>query len=166
MLWFFTLVFPFIRKYLFISLNMFSMNLAKILCRNCRGISDQDTFSWLFKLIKKLKPLLVCLVETNANSDWVDLFCKKTLRHWEWASVFAKGFSGGIFILWSLTIGQVTPIVASPRALHIVVSTTFSKTFLISVVYNSSRCFNQRFLWHELSKLSSLSGSLAHSWGL
>lgn len=131
------------------------MNSAKILYWNCRGISAGDT-SRILKLIKTLKPFLVCLVETRGNSDRVNRFCKKIPRHWEWAFVLTEGFSGGIFILWSSSISQVTPIAVSHCALHVVVSTTFSKPFIISIVYNSSRCFNQHFLWHELSKLSHL----------
>lgn len=78
-----------------------------------KGISSRDTSARLFRLIKTIKPLLVCLVETRADSSRVDRFCKKLPRHWEWAAILADGFSGGIFVLWNPIIGKVTPLAFS-----------------------------------------------------
>lgn len=54
------------------------------------------------------------------------------------------------------TIGQVTPIVVSRCALHIIISTNSTNSFIVSVVYNSNHFCKQCLLWHELSKISSL----------
>lgn len=105
------------------------MNIAKILCWNCRGISTGDTSSRVFCLIRTLKPLIVCLVETRANSDRVDRFCNKVPKHWEWTAILAEGFSGGIIVLWYSVVGQVTPLASSQHALHWVVSTSPSNHF-------------------------------------
>ncbi|XP_039118470.1 uncharacterized protein LOC120254421 [Dioscorea cayenensis subsp. rotundata] len=123
---------------------------------NCRGISAIDTSSGVLRLIRKFNPIIVCLVETHANSDRVDRFCNKVPKHWEWTAILANGFSGGIFVLWNKAIGKVTPIVVSRRVLHIIISSASSKSFIISVVYNSVRFQKQCLLWNELSKITCL----------
>lgn len=115
------------------------MNCAKFICWNYRGISARDTSARVFHLIKRFRPLIVCLVETRANSERVDRFCNKIPRHWEWAAILADGFLGGIIVLWNPIIGMVTHLAISRHALHLVVSTTMSKTFIISMIYNSLR---------------------------
>lgn len=89
----------------FFTLLVFLMNSAKIICWNCRGISSRDTSSRVFRLIRTFKLVLVCLVETRADSGRVDRFCRKLPKHWEWAAILADGFSGGIIVLWYTGIG-------------------------------------------------------------
>ncbi|XP_039118690.1 uncharacterized protein LOC120254702 [Dioscorea cayenensis subsp. rotundata] len=132
------------------------MNYAKIICWNCRGISARDTSARVFRFIKKFKPQVVCLIETRANLERLDRFCKKVPNQWGWAVILADGYSGGIIVLWNTVIGQVTPLAFSRHALHLVVSSALSKTFLISVIYNSLRWRSQLFLWNELSKITPL----------
>lgn len=115
------------------------MNSTKIICWNCRGVSARDTSSRVFRLIRSHKPVVVCLVETRANADRLDLFCRKVSKNWDWAAILSDGFSGGLIVLWHKSIGVVSPISVSKRALHIIISTNSSKTFLISAIYNSSR---------------------------
>lgn len=132
------------------------MMIAKFLCWNCRGLSARDTSDYIFKLIRIHKPSLVCLVETRANSGRIDRFRFKIPRSWHWAAIEADGYSGGIFILWNKSLGHVTPIVASRRALHIVISSSVFKNCVISIVYNSTFSRKQCLLWNELSKISKL----------
>lgn len=80
---------------LFIS---FLMSTAKILFWNCRGISARDTYSTVLRLIKTLNPVLVCLVETQANSEHLDRFCNKIPWRWQWATILSDRFSGGIIV--------------------------------------------------------------------
>ncbi|XP_039130894.1 uncharacterized protein LOC120267295 [Dioscorea cayenensis subsp. rotundata] len=94
--------------------------------------------------------------ETRANADRLARFCRKVSKHWDWAAILSDGFSGGIIVLWHKSVGVVTPVSVSKRALHIIITNNSSKTFLISVIYNSSRFRKQCFLWNELSKLSAL----------
>lgn len=70
----------------------------------------------------------------------------KVPKCWDWAAVLSDGFFGCIIVLWHKSIGMVTPVALSRRALHIV----------ISVVYNLTRFHNKCFLWNELSKITSL----------
>lgn len=132
------------------------MIMTKIICWNCRGISSGDTSSRILRLIRTLKPAVICLVETRANEDRFIRFCRKVPKCWDCAAFLSDGFSGGIIVLWHKSIGTVTPVAVSRRALHIVISFDSSKTFLISMVYNSTRFCNQCYLWNELSKITAL----------
>lgn len=137
------------------SLFMIMIN-KKILCWNCRGILASETSARLFHLIRSHRPALVCLVETRANSPRVDKFCKNISRSWNWTALLADGFSGGIIVLWRKSLGVVSPVAVSRRALHLVISPSSSITLLISVVYNANRLSSQRNLWTELSRLAAL----------
>lgn len=108
------------------SFTDFSMNSAKILYWNCRGILARETSSRVFRLIRTHNPLLFCLVETRASSDRVDCFCKKISKNWDWAAIMADGLFGGIIMFWNMIIRQVTPIASFRRALHIVISSDSS----------------------------------------
>lgn len=128
----------------------------KIFCWNCRGFSAPHTAAHIFKAIRTYKPSLVCLVETRANFERIDRFRIKLSPSWDLAAIESLGFSGGIFIFWNKSIGHVSPLAVSRRALHIVVSSPNHTNCIISVVYNSNFSRYQRFLWHELSKISQL----------
>lgn len=138
------------------SIYIIIMNTTKILCQNCKIISTRDTYSRVLRFIKVIKPLLVCLAETRANSEQVDHFCSRIPRNWQWAAILSDGLSGGIIVIWNPIIGQVTPVASSHRALHLVVTTQASLSSIISVVYNSLKYRGQCFLWHELSRINGL----------
>lgn len=116
---------------LFISLPM---NTTKIICWNYRGISMRDTSSRVFRLMRTHKLVVVCLVETRANSDRLDRFCRKMPKNWDWAAMLSNGFYGGIITFWHKSNGRVSPMVVSRRALHIIITNTSSNAFLISVI--------------------------------
>lgn len=116
------------------------MSTAKILCWNCRGISARDTYSRVFRLIRTLKQLLVCLVETRAKSERVDRFCNKIPRRLQWVVILSDGFSGGIIVIWNPIIGKVTANVSSCRALYLAATSQSSSSFIIYVIYNSLQC--------------------------
>ncbi|XP_039141957.1 uncharacterized protein LOC120279156 [Dioscorea cayenensis subsp. rotundata] len=128
----------------------------KLCCWNCRGLSSRDTCARIFRLIHQDKLSILCLVETRANSDRISKFCSKLSKSWDWAAILADGFSGGILVCWKKGIGQVTPIATSRRVLHILISSSYFKNTIISVVYNSCRFQSQCSVWYELSKISSL----------
>lgn len=71
------------------------MHKANIICWNYRRISSKDTSTRVLHLIQKNRPMIICLVETRANSKRVDRFSVKTPRNWDWAALLADGFSWG-----------------------------------------------------------------------
>lgn len=65
-------------------------------------------------------------------------------------------FSGGIITFWRSHLGLVTPIAASRNVIHLVISTGNLYSWILSVVYNSTRIQDQHLTWAELSGMSSL----------
>lgn len=128
----------------------------KIICWNCRGISNRDTSNRILKFLRQDKPSVLCLVETRADSSRVDRLISKLSRLWRWAAILANGYSGGIMVIWNSRLGLVSPIAISRRALHLIISYDQSHSWLISVIYNGTRLSSQTDLWFELSKLSTL----------
>lgn len=52
--------------------------------------------------------MMVCLVETRTNDDWVNCSCAKLPNSWDWAVILAEGYSGGILVAWNELHAQVT----------------------------------------------------------
>lgn len=130
---------------------------AKILYWNNRAIMAHDTSARVLRLIRKCRPLVVCLVKTRANTNRVDCFYAKLPRSCYWAIILPWGFSGGIIVLWNKIVGWVSPISVSRRALHLIISSDSLANWIMLAIYNSTQVWSQCSLWNEFSKLSTLS---------
>lgn len=106
--------------------------------------------------MKKIKPIIFCLVETKADGDRLSRFCSKLGKRWNWAAIIADAFSGGIIAIWNKNLGSVTPMVKSRFALHLVITTNNAKSWIMSIVYNSNRIHGQCLLFNELSGITCL----------
>ncbi|KAJ0960379.1 hypothetical protein J5N97_001796 [Dioscorea zingiberensis] len=131
------------------------MNTLKILCWNCRGSSNPKTLNRIKSLIRRCQPDLVCLVETRADSNRIDNFCKKFNKGWHWAGIPSQGMSGGIVTLWKQRVGMVTPLATTKLCLHLIISSENPREWVLSVVYNAQSIQIQRSLWHNLEIFSS-----------
>ncbi|KAJ0975885.1 hypothetical protein J5N97_017850 [Dioscorea zingiberensis] len=132
------------------------MESIKLICWNCRGVSNSATISRIKSIIRMHQPDLVCLVETRADADRAYTFCKKFAKRWHWAAIPAQGMSRGIVVLWKHNIGLVTPFAISKYSLHLVISADNPKEWVLTVVYNSQRLQVQKSHWLELETFSSL----------
>lgn len=108
------------------SFTDFSMNSAKILYWNCRGILARETSSRVFRLIRTHNPLLFVLLKPEPALTVLTASVKKISKNWDWAAIMADGLFGGIIMFWNMIIRQVTPIASFRRALHIVISSDSS----------------------------------------
>lgn len=103
----------------------FIMKSANIIWWNYRGISTRDTSSRILCFIQSHKSMLMCLVETMANSDRINHFCSNLLRNWKWVAILADSYFGGIIILLNKLLSQLTPMVVSRRAMLVIISPVF-----------------------------------------
>lgn len=55
------------------------------------------------------------------------------------------GYSGGIIILWKREIGLVTPILRTKTSIHLVIYSSVSVSWVISIVYNSQRFLTRTY---------------------
>lgn len=51
--------------------------LTKFVSWNCRGVSGRDTVARIKYLMRKLNPVIFCLVETRADDARLEKFCSK-----------------------------------------------------------------------------------------
>lgn len=119
---------------------------TKIFSWNYRGLSNSRTVEYLFDIMHRLKPDFICLLETKTNSDRILRFCNRLKPRWDWATILASGFSGGILILWRQQVGCVTPIAISKLALHLVITTSFD-SWVLFAIYNSQMLSDHKALW-------------------
>ncbi|KAJ0967480.1 hypothetical protein J5N97_024397 [Dioscorea zingiberensis] len=129
-----------------------------IILWNCRGVTGKDTVSRIFNLIKTYNLVLVCLVETRADTQRTRNFCKKFKKQWDWAATPARGYSGGIIILWKKDIEKVTPICFSRHVIHLTISNNPFKPWIISIVYNGQSLEEQKATWKELDSIANIAG--------
>lgn len=85
-------------------------NTSKLVCWNCRGISGRDTSSCVRYMMKKINPIIFCLVETREDNGRINNFCSKLGHKWAWAAIVAGGYSGGIIVIWKKQVGKITPL--------------------------------------------------------
>lgn len=69
--------------------------------------------------------------------------------------VEARGFSGGIWILWNNNSISITQIQAHDQFLHVKVEAASTGTWLLSVIYASPRASERAELWEAILNLSS-----------
>lgn len=94
----------------------------KIICWNCRGISNTNTLDRIKYFMNHLKPNIVCLMETKASAECIQRFCSRFKSTWDWAAIPTLDFSSGIITLWSRTIGTVILVAVSLLEPHLVIS--------------------------------------------
>ena len=132
------------------------MNCTNFLCWNCRGVSNFRTVNRVKKLLNRLNLTFICLVETRADEDRTSRFCNKFSKRYDWAAIPARGFSGGIIILWRKGFGKITHVAFSRYALHLVITSGNPREWILSVVYNSQHIYTQHALWKSLSSIALL----------
>ncbi|KAM0941656.1 putative Endonuclease/exonuclease/phosphatase superfamily [Dioscorea sansibarensis] len=79
---------------------------------------------------------LICLVETKASPERVYRFCSRIMHRWEWVAIHSPGLSGGILVLWKKKTDDVTLVVTSRFALHLVI-TAKDQSSVLTTIYNS-----------------------------
>ena len=127
----------------------------KIFSWNCKGLSNVHTVNRVKDVMARLKPNLVCLVETKASPERVYRFCSKIMHKWEWVAISSLGLSGGILVLWRKKVGDVTLVVNSRLALHLVI-TTKDQSWVLTTVYNSQVISDHKRLWNSLNVFNTL----------
>lgn len=128
----------------------------KIICSNYGGISNSRTVDHIEDFIRRLKPTIICLVETKTDIVRSLRFYNRFARSWEWAVIPAQGFSGGIIVLWSRGLGLVTPLAATRMSLNLVISST-EGPWILTVIYNSQFLSSQKLLWQILAGINNIS---------
>ncbi|XP_019151953.1 PREDICTED: uncharacterized protein LOC109148673 [Ipomoea nil] len=132
-----------------------------LLVWNCQGAASRKFRRILGNFTKVYKPEIVCLLETKVSGAQANDICCR-LGFDEWLRVEAFGFSGGIWVLWNLTI-LVDVLITHPQFVVAKVSHSGSPCWFLSFVYGSPNITLRRELFSELSRcnVNSMGGWLS-----
>ena len=116
-------------------LNIISM---KILLWNCRGAGNPNFRRNFVELMRYHQPSIVMLVETHISGQQAEII-SMGLGFDSVVQSKAKGFSGGIWLLWDSDAVNIDVISINQQVIHAVVQVSSSSPFwLFSAVYPSS----------------------------
>lgn len=119
---------------------------------NCRGTAAKGFTSLVRDLRKEYDYSLIFLLETHASGDKALRQAKKTGFGGQFI-VDANGHSGGIWCLWDVGYWNVDVINNSNQFVHMKVTWKGSISWLITVVYASTRYVRRQELWENLVDL-------------
>lgn len=137
-------------------LNVFIMNLMKVIYCNCKEASHPNKIGRIKIYMNDIRPHFFCLVETRADHVWTFYLCTKFANKWEWAAFPAICMSGVIIVFWNKHIGKITLVSSYKSSLHLINSSSNNDHSVHTIVYNSDIFSIQRKHWYYLSGLSSL----------
>ena len=122
---------------------------------NCRGAGSQAFPIMIHDIVKKFKVDILCLLEPRISGTRADKVIRK-LGFSNWIRVEACGFAGGIWLLWDVSLFDITYVSSNSQILHVLVydKSNRDKTEL-SVVYGEPRANNRGALWDSIRLLAS-----------
>lgn len=119
-----------------------------ILVWNCPGARARRTLRHLQKMITMHRISMVALLETRVHSkNFVSTF------HSEVMTVEARGFAGGIWLMWNRQDIEVEEISSNDQILNVLVWEERRAPFLLSFVYASPNILTRAELWQFISHL-------------
>lgn len=120
---------------------------------NCQGAAAPKFHSVLKSFLKGFRPHIVILVEPRISGSQAEKVIKKT-GYPHSHRVEACGFSGGIWLLWSLDV-ELEVLVNNYQFIHASAKwPNLNKSTLITAIYGSPCPKWREDLWKELSGLS------------
>lgn len=151
------MLYPVFRSHFdFFAIRFLMTGKLNIIGWNCRGSTGKDKLCRICRIMKDKRVDIFALVETRANEDPIYRLCTQFVKFWNWVSIPATGYSGGIIVFWLKTLGRIFLVAYSHRALHLIFSSSADHPWIISVVYNAQHLSFQQKLWKELSLVQRL----------
>lgn len=95
-----------------------------------------DTFNGIREIIKAHKPCLLCLTKAKSNDARIKKFSSKFKKSWELVAIPSFDLSRGIAMLWQRFMGLITHLTIFHSSLHLVISSQFPVTWIVSIIYN------------------------------
>lgn len=128
------------------------MSFPKLLAWNCRGARSKRALSHLHLLISYYRLDIVILMEPRCSSDVLHgVLANSCLTDFVVAE--ARGFFGGIWILWNAQVVHIDPISIDDQIINAVVWTASSPPWLLSAVYASPLSTVRQHLWDYLLQM-------------
>ncbi|GLT60154.1 hypothetical protein SLA2020_329350 [Shorea laevis] len=132
------------------------MNLT-VLFWNVRGAASKGFLQTAQELIKKHKPDIFIIAEPRISGTTADDRIND-LRFDESVKVDARGFSGGIWILWNRTVGDITILDCFSQAITLLVKQAHRDPWLLSAIYANPVPTIREKLWQHLEQFTYTDG--------
>ncbi|KAK9020048.1 hypothetical protein V6N11_054545 [Hibiscus sabdariffa] len=113
-----------------------------------RGCEPQ-VCRYLKRFIKDNNPSLVALLETRISGNKTDSVVRK-LGFPNSFRVEARGFSGGIWLLWKDSISLEIEVISNQFIHYRLFSSCISMPVFATIVYVNLNIFYRKFLWKQL----------------
>lgn len=128
----------------------------KIIVWNCRGVGSRCAIQHLLLLLRSNNPDILILEETRVQSTYITNFISKT-NFDAYLVVEARGFSGGIWVLWDSSKVHLEPISFDDQIMNILVYQRDKVNWLLSAIYASPNPVFRHDLWDYLRCLGPIS---------
>ncbi|KAJ4833138.1 hypothetical protein Tsubulata_006247 [Turnera subulata] len=133
--------------------------MLSILTWNCQGAGKRKFPRLCRDFCRNNKPDLLVILEPRISGKRADYVIKK-LGFSNSHRVEARGFAGGIWLLWDESRVQVSILFNHPQFIHTRVS-DLDHSFLFTAIYASPQECWRKFLW---SNLAALASSISEPW--
>lgn len=120
-----------------------------ILFWNCRGAGSREFLCEIKELMKEHHPSILILLESRISGATADGVCKK-LGMRSWIRSKARGFSGGVWVLWDDAAVQLDLAYDDYFFLHLLARSADGRLWEVVVVYASPKLAVWRSLWGKL----------------
>ncbi|KAJ8422017.1 hypothetical protein Cgig2_007567 [Carnegiea gigantea] len=121
----------------------------KILIWNTQGAGTHDFMNTLKEHIGMQRPQIVVLLETHISGSRADNVCKRIGFGGQYR-VDARGFQGGIWVLWLDNQVQLNLIEAHDQFITVEVVVSGTRGWLFTTIYASPRSSGREELWKKL----------------
>lgn len=105
------------------------------------------------ELMRNFKPKIIVLLEPRGSGEAADHVCKNLGRR-KWIRAEARGFLGGLWVLWEEEEISLKQMSANRYFLHMEVISANRKKWALTAVYASPKPSSRQFLWSKLEELN------------
>ncbi|XP_016206218.1 uncharacterized protein LOC107646551 [Arachis ipaensis] len=124
-----------------------------LLSWNIRGCVNKASIRTVKELCKQYRPDMVILLETKCSGDTTD----KVIREMSFNYCIreeAKGFAGGIWVLWNNPNLNVQVLRNHQQFLHLQIVDFKRRVWCLTIVYASPHAHLRSKLWEEMKKIA------------
>lgn len=129
-----------------------------VICWNCRGAASKHFHIICNDLCREYKVDIMVILEPRCSGDRADKVIDRMRFDSSWR-MEARGYSGGIWILWNSGKFKVYAVDEMDQCITVKVSTG-DEDFMLSCVYGSTSMKTREKLWEHLLSLSLASQNL------
>lgn len=124
----------------------------RVVSWNCHGAASKGFEVEMKEILRSIRPKIIILIEPRISGEDAEKVCKGLGRR-RWVRLEARGFSGGIWVMWEEGEVDIKLLEAHRSFLHMEVRSGLGQRWVLTAVYVSPQAQIRQFLWDDLDKL-------------